>query len=131
VTDSQLRKSFEDCSLAPERFSHEDHIQMAWIYVSAHPLSEAIARFRTDLRRFVKHAGAEDKYHETITWFYLVLVNERANRLDPEHSWECFKKANGDLLIRGTTLLKTYYRSATLESTTAKHTFVLPDALVH
>ncbi len=130
MNHAQFRKSFEDCSLLPEQFGHGAHIRMAWIYVTAHPLSEAIKRFCADLRRYVTHVGAEGKYHETITWFYMVLVNERTSLLDSQHSWEEFRNANSDLFEPGGFLLKQHYRSETLGSAKAKTTFVLPDTIV-
>ncbi len=96
MSDSQFRAAFEDGSLPEELLSHEGHVRMAWIYVRAHPLIEAIDRFCRDLKSYVQ--GAADKYHETITWAFLIIVNERVAHAD--QSWEDFKTINRDLFDR-------------------------------
>jgi len=129
MTDATFRRAFEDCSLSPDEFTHDGHLRMAWIYVIAHPLHEAIALFCTDLRRYVTHLGDEAKYHETITWFYMIKVHERAVELDSANSWGEFQRHNKDLFERGGVLLKKNYQPATLSSAKAKTSFILPDLI--
>ena len=44
------------------------------------PAAEALARFSKVLRRYAASLGKADRYHETITWAYLLLLNERIRR---------------------------------------------------
>ncbi len=127
MSDSQFRAAFEDGTLPEDLLSHEGHVRMAWIYVRAHPLVEAIDHFCRDLKSYVQNAGAADKYHETITWAFLIIVNERA--ADTDQSWEEFKTANRDLFDRKNKILMRFYQPDTIASGRARKTFVFPDLM--
>ena len=129
MTDQQLQTAFQDCNLPEEDFNHTAHIRMGWIYVRSMPLTEAIASFSKDLKAYTVHLGATDKYHETITWFFLILINERSSDLPKGHSWTDFKTANPDLGDSGGPLLKKYYSAEILSSERARFTPLLPDLI--
>jgi hypothetical protein len=75
-------------------------------------------------------AGKPGLYHETITWAYVLLVNERREAPGTE-DWPAFAARNPDLLAWRPSLLETrYYRGATLWSDRARRVFVMPDRLV-
>ena len=52
ISDSALVEGFLDTSLPVEAFHHAQHVFMAWWYLRAHPLGEALTRFSVALRRF-------------------------------------------------------------------------------
>jgi hypothetical protein len=116
---------FEDCTLPAEEFPHEAHVYVAWCYLRESPLATAAPRFIEHLKRFAAANGKPGLYHETITWAYLVLVNERM----AEGSWEEFRAANGDLLTFHPSVLARYYRAETLGSPRARATFLMPDLM--
>ena len=58
-------------------FDHESHVYLGWLYVREYPLTEAIGRFTGALRRLTEKLGVPGKYHDTISWFYLLLIAER------------------------------------------------------
>jgi hypothetical protein len=78
VTDDELIARFEDCSLPTECFRHVDHVRTAFIYLTRYPVTEALHRFSTSLLRFATKHGKPDRYNETITWAYVLLVRELA-----------------------------------------------------
>jgi hypothetical protein len=90
----------------------------------AAPLPEALARFARGLQRFAAAAGVPHKYHETITWAFMLLIHERLARGAPRE-WPAFIAAHPELLDKG--ILARYYTDATLRSSLARATFVLPD----
>ena len=102
-------------------------MRLAWIYLSDYALLEAIERFTQSLRRLAAHCGAPGKYHETITWAYLLLIHERKQRVDASCGWESFRAANADLLAWNPSILERYYAPQTLRSDLARRIFVLPD----
>ena len=118
-------EQFEAAAIDPDLFDHEAHVFVGWQYVMAWPLGEAVSRFDAALRRLVAKLGAESKYHATLTWFYLLLIHERA--IDGE-SWDAFKARNPDLLD-SKTLLARYYTDEYLFSDDARQRFVLPDRI--
>jgi hypothetical protein len=127
VDDREFIERFEDGTLPEDRFHHVDHVRLAWLYLSRQPLAQALERFTIGLKRFAVAAGKPDRYHETITWAYLLLIHERMERAGRPSTWESFSGANADLLAGGGRALEKYYRPATLRSDLARRIFVLPD----
>jgi hypothetical protein len=126
LTDDEFVTAFENLSLGGESFGHRGHVRLAWIYLKRYPAHEALPLFAKGLRKFATHLGAADKYHETITWAYLALINERMAR-GQESNWETFSAANADLFEWPGGALSRYYDPSTLESDLARRTFLLPD----
>lgn len=120
-------KRFEECSL--EEFHHPDHVRLAWLYLRRFPTEEALSRFSRGLRRFAASKGASGKYHETITWAYLLLIRQRMEESVRGHDWEGFRQLNPDLLNWQPSVLERFYRAETLASDLARRVFVLPDRL--
>jgi hypothetical protein len=118
---------FEALDVDIETFDHSAHLYVAWQYVRRYDLVEAIVRYRDTLKRLTASIGIPEKYHETITWFFIILVAERV-RLGPEQSWDAFCSANSDLFSRQPGIIRDYYPEATLRSGEARAHFVLPSA---
>ena len=76
MTDQDLIAAFEACTLPTAEFSHRRHLHIAWRYLSAAPLGIAAERFKAALQRYAAAHGRPHLYHETITWAYLVLLNQ-------------------------------------------------------
>ncbi len=56
-------------------FHHADHLQLAIEYLREEPtVDAAIARMATTLRGKAAAAGAPEKYHHTVTVFWMRLV---------------------------------------------------------
>jgi hypothetical protein len=126
-TDEELVEAFEACTLANEDFRHEQHVRVAWVYLSRMPPLAALERFSTALRRFAAHYGADGLYHETITWAYVFLIQERRARGGEDEPWKDFRLRNRDLMVFKGGSLERYYRPETLQSELARRVFVLPD----
>jgi len=124
-----LIAQLEACTLPEDRFHHADHLHAAWLYLTRFPVSEAIARFSEALRSCAASLGKGDRYHETITWAYLFLLNERIRRSEPTATWEQFAAAHPDLFDWKNSILLRYYRPETLESDLARQVFLMPDAI--
>jgi hypothetical protein len=127
MSDDDFLSQLEACILPEDRFHHADHLHAAWLYLSRLPLPEAIARFSQVLRNYAASRGRADRYHETITWAYLLLLNERMRRSEPNTTWEQFAAAHPDLFDWKNSILARYYRPETLESQVAREVFVMPD----
>ncbi|MFC4348561.1 hypothetical protein ACFO5Q_11975 [Kordiimonas lipolytica] len=125
MNDEEFLKAFEDASLDPKLFDHKAHIRMGWIYVMRYPLAEAIEKFGRALRAYTRALEAEAKYHETITWFYMLLIAER-QAAHPAATFAAFLGKNRDLVAKPSILTR-YYRAETLASDRARYHYVLPD----
>jgi hypothetical protein len=77
MSDAEFLASFEGLRISGNEFRHIDHVRLAWIYLHDSDFAAGASRFCSNFRGFVRHIGAESKYHETITWFCLVTVFER------------------------------------------------------
>ena len=119
--------AFESCELANEAFRHRDHVHLAWLYLGCEPLLRAIERFVSGLKRFAAHHGAPDLYHETITWAFLLLIQDRRGRAGGGGTFAEFELRNPDLFAKD--VLKRFYRQETLGSKLARRSFVFPDRI--
>jgi hypothetical protein len=128
MTDDELLQGFEAATLPGECFHHEEHVRVAFLYLQRYSALEALEQFANSLKRFAARQGKADRYHETITWAYLLLIRERMARAEGEDTWMEFRSNNADLFDRERDILKKYYREETLASGLARRTFILPDA---
>jgi hypothetical protein len=123
---------------------------MAWTYLREYGFPAGAQRFVDALQRFAAANGKPQLYHATITWAYLVTINERmesgeslvvsGESIDdapkPTHdspltaqAWESFAAANPDLLIWKPSIIDALYDPETIASEHAKRVFVLPNRL--
>lgn len=109
-------------------FDHEAHVYLAWLYLQEFPLTAAIERFSAALRRLTLKLGVPGKYHETITWFFMLIIAAR-RKDQPANDWPQFKADNGDLFSKEQNVLHRYYSKKMLASEEARRSFVLPDRL--
>ena len=122
VSDAELLAAFEAGTLAD--FRHRDHVRVGFAILARDgDLAAAALAFRTGLRRL---AGDSGKYHETITWAYLVLIAERMHG----HSYTCSEDLLADhpdlLDHRAGALAQHYDVAAITASQLARMVFVLP-----
>jgi hypothetical protein len=99
-------------------------VRVAWLYLRSRPPLEALARFTDGLKRFAAANSQPGLYHETITWAYLFLIQER---MVEGETFEAFAARNPDLLAWNPSVLDRYYDQETLGSDRARRVFVMPD----
>ena len=119
-------EDFERGDVDAEQFDHEAHVYVAWSYLQKYQLQESIARFCKALRKLTKKLGVESKYHETISWFFMILIAERKAASE---DWQAFKRRNADLFAKQPSIINAYYSSERLGSQLARTQFVMPDRL--
>jgi hypothetical protein len=129
MTDDDLMRAFESGQVPDGGFHHEQHVRVAWNYLNAHPLPEALERFCSALKGFARAPGAPDQYNETKTVSFVLLINERLPRDGAPDAWEAFAAANPDLLSWKPSVLDRYYTRETLDSGRARRVFLMPDRL--
>jgi hypothetical protein len=123
----EVLEALETASLDAGQFQHADHLKAAWALLRREPLPAALATFSSALSRLAAHHGKPQHYHETVTWFFLFLLNERLAAMPAEHDWGELEARNRDLFVPHRELLAAYYSPARLESPLARRAFVLPD----
>jgi hypothetical protein len=126
LTDDELLARFCDTTLPSDAFHHAEHMRAAWLFVRRYGMPDALREFPAALRRFADAKGATTLYHATITWAYLLLIQERQERR-PADNWPTFAAANADLMSWKPSVLDTLYAPGTLATELARRTFVMPD----
>jgi hypothetical protein len=121
MTDAELVRGFEAATLA--EFPHAGHVRVAWWYVTHEPLLVAIARMRAGLQRFAAAKGKPERYHETITIAFVLLV---ADRWRDGEAWDAFAARNPALLRWPCPALTRLYPADVLDSARAREVFVAP-----
>lgn len=124
----ELLDRFVDTTLPAAEFHHQQHVQVAWLFVRKHGMPAALSEFTAAIKRFADAKGATGLYHQTITWAFLLLIADRQAR-NPVESWDEFACANADLLTWKPSILNRYYSNELLASDLAKRTFLMPDLL--
>ena len=84
-----LLEQFVDTTLPADQFHHEQHVQVAWLFVRRYGMPAALGEFTAAIKRFADAKGATGLYHETITWAFLLLIAERQARTSAD-TWETF-----------------------------------------
>jgi hypothetical protein len=127
LDDDALLDGFASARLPGGEFRHEEHVRAAFLYLArTGDFGEAAVRFRRDLRRFAAAHGAAGRYHETLTWAYLALINERAHGSSFASS-AAFLRLHPELLDQKEGLLSRYYDVGSVaRSDRAKQVFLLP-----
>jgi hypothetical protein len=123
-----LFERFVDTTLPANQFHHQQHVQVAWMFVRKHGMPAALSEFTNAIKRFADAKGATGLYHETITWAFLLLIADRDAR-NPLASWPDFAAANADLLTWKPSILNRYYSKELLASDLARRTFLMPDLI--
>jgi hypothetical protein len=75
TSDAAFARAFEEGAIAPADFHHAAHIRLALAYLAECGSTEAaIDRMAAALRRFAAAAGHADKYHHTLTVFWVRVI---------------------------------------------------------
>ncbi len=104
--DADFARAFENGQIAAADFRHASHLRLALAYLAeTGSVDEATERMTAALRRFATAAGRAEKYHHTLTTFWMRAV---AQLLDKD-------------------LPLAYYSRERLDSDEARQRWVEPD----
>jgi hypothetical protein len=105
-------------------FHHRDHVHLTWLAVRRYGAADATELIRHGIQKLARYANAPQKYHETVSCAWVVLVAHHvAAHDDPD--FESFIERAPELLDKR--LLMRFYRSTTLAAEAAKRGWVEPD----
>jgi hypothetical protein len=92
ANDAEFVRAFESGLIAPRDFHHASHLRLALAYLAeTHSVDEATDRMAVALRRFAAAAGHAEKYHHTLTVFWMRAVAQLLDKDLPlqHYSREC------------------------------------------
>ncbi|MCW8844685.1 MAG: hypothetical protein OQK99_02520 [Gammaproteobacteria bacterium] len=125
MNDQEFLEGFERCTIPREKWSHEAHIRMAWLYLTCYPLEQALEKICSGIQRYNKAVtGSTDGYHHTVTLAFSRLI---AARLAPGEDYAAFRVANPDLYASRPPVLARFYSDEHLFSEQAKREWRNPD----
>jgi len=121
MTDLDFLRAFERCEISNESFHHKDHIRLAWTYLKLHGPVDAPPRMAAAIRNFAAHHGKSDKYHETVTVAWMLLVAQASHCASLEEVAAQFPQ------FFDKSYLAEFYSPELLQSGAARNSFVAPD----
>jgi transposase len=126
MTDAEiltLVDRLERCLLPKEQFHHRDHLTVAVVYLYTCDLETAMDRMRSSLKRFAAHHSVPKLYHETLTRFWLLQVDQRLDRS------KCLKESVRAIQekLSDKNLAFEYYSRERMDSKEARETWLEPD----
>lgn len=75
MNDAAFARAFERGEIANTEFHHAAHLRLALAYLSeSHTPEEACERMAATLRRFAAANGHPERYHHTITVFWMRML---------------------------------------------------------
>ena len=94
VSDAAFVRAFERGEIANEDFHHDSHLRLALACLEqSRSFDEAAGRMASALRRFAARAGHPEKYHHTLTLFWMAMVARLLDKnlpleyYSPERLW--------------------------------------------
>ncbi|MCA9494549.1 MAG: hypothetical protein KC621_31695 [Myxococcales bacterium] len=103
-------------------FDHRAHLRVAWEALDRGGLPTALIEVPAWLRGMAAAAGRPEKYNETVTLGFLLVL---ADRHRPGEDFDAFLERHPDLLRSD--VLQRWWRPETLASERARRGFVFPD----
>jgi len=75
-----LVEAFETATIPASEFTHAAHIAVALTYLETLPPDQALERMREKIRGYAAHHGVSNLYHETLTTFWIKLLDHVATQ---------------------------------------------------
>ncbi|WP_417446252.1 N-formylglutamate amidohydrolase [Kangiella sp.] len=125
---NKLIEQFEAQSIAASDFNHRNHLRVAWFYINHYSINIAREKVHQGLIKLTKALGAEDKYHRSLTDFFVDYLLQVKWYLNSE-SWDEVEARCGFLMNDAKSLLNIYYSPEVIGSEQARTNYVEPDKL--
>jgi hypothetical protein len=123
-----LVTAFEDATIPATEFTHVAHIAVALSYLNRLPPDKALERMRVKIRDFAAHHGVTGLYHETLTMFWMKLLDHVGANYDvdlPLH-----QRINSIVARWGTRApVDAHYTREVIASKAARESWIPPDRL--
>ncbi len=121
----QVVQGFESCVTGKDNFSHWDHLAVAVWYLR-HDEKQALNLMRASLHRFLDHYDCRANYHETLTRFWILLVQRTLTDLSP--NLPILDATNAVVAkLSDSRIAFEFYSKEVVESAAAREGWVEPD----
>ena len=123
-TDERFLAAFEAGQIANQDFHHRDHLRLAWIQIRRLGLQRASDAVAGAIRQFAGRHGHANRYHETMTRFWVRVVGVGITR-HPTLAFDDLMAAEPHLLDK--TLPFTHWSRERMASDEARRQWMEPD----
>jgi type VI protein secretion system component VasK len=127
MDDNEFLKLFHEGALTGDEFRHRGHLRLAWLVLSRHPRDEAEQIVASEIRRFAVANGASNRYHDTLTRFWVRLLSHAMENARDARSIDEMLSVFPFLLDNS--LPYRHWRGETFNSDPARTGWVEPDLL--
>lgn len=126
LSDTEFENQFINCNLDPSIFNHAAHLRLAWIYIKKYGLAKAEELIQDQLKKYVAHVGAKDKYHTTLT---IVAVKAVAHFIQQSNqsNFKEFIKMHPQLISNFKGLINSHYSFDIFVNDKARKVYLEPD----
>lgn len=126
VEDQRYLNMFESYEIDAATFHHREHLRIAYVLVATYGLEAAFVRLKASLLGLLNHLGVgTEKYHETVTYAWLLAVHHFMHMTADSKSFDDFIHRNS--LLLDASIMGSHYSQSLLQSPEAKAKFLEPD----
>lgn len=125
MNDREFLRAFHESTLSSEDFRHHGHLRLAWLVLRRHGLEEALPLLSRGIRQYANSKGASGTYNETLTQFWIRIVNHAIQTNPSDQEFEQFIETFPSLLNKQLPL--NHWRQETLSSNRARSDWLEPD----
>ena len=127
MTDDDFVTAFLSGALPPTQFHHRDHLRLTWTLIRLTGEEQAMKRVTSGIRYFATQHGHAEKYHETMTRFWVRIVGHMVAARPDVTTFDEFLAAFPMLLEKD--LPYRHWQRETMLSPDARARWVEPDIL--
>jgi hypothetical protein len=128
LTDLDFERLFSERKISAGIFNHEAHLRLAWIHIEKYGVDIAERNICSQLKSFVHHLGAGEKYNETVTIAAVKAVYHFKLKSNT-NNFPDFIEENPRLKSNFKDLIRQHYSEDIFASSEAKQKFLVPDLL--
>ena len=125
MNDREFLRAFHESTLSSEDFRHRGHLRLAWLVLRTHALEEALRFLSLWIRQYASSKGAAGIYNETLTQFWIRIVNHAMRTHPSAEEFEQFINTFPILLDKQ--LPFHHWRRETLGGNRARSSWMEPD----
>jgi len=128
LSDPQFEEAFKRAILAPQLFTHEAHLRLAWLHIKNYGIDSAITSVTSQIENYTRVLSAEGKYNETVTIAAIKIVYHFMLKATSEN-FKNFILEFPRLKTNFKDILSQHYGFDVFTFEEAKSSFIQPDLL--
>jgi len=127
MTDDDFVEAFFSGRIGPTGFHHRDHLRLTWCLVRKSGVEAATGMIAAGIRHFATQHGQAQKYHETMTQFWVRIVSRAVDAHPDVATFDQFLETHPQLLDKA--LPYHHWSPEAMQSPAARAHWVEPDLL--